>query len=135
MAKKQYYTSFDELMVGLNSDLADKFDLVCDKLVDEIQDMIDYWVYQAKPEQTYMRTYELSDNIVRCKKNGLNAEFYLDDKPIVTIDNPYHHVLEEGGTMEEMVDVASFGRMEDIKAFVAKRFPQLYREAINGKLN
>jgi hypothetical protein len=27
-----------------------------------------------------------------------------------------------------MVDVASWGREEDIRAFIAKRFPQMYRE-------
>ena len=133
MAKKKYYTSWDEMIIGLNEDCANAFDTVCDQLVEEIQDMIDYWVYQVKPEKTYQRTYELSDNIVRCKKNGLNAEFYLDDEPVVTVYNPYHHVLEEGGTMEDMVDVASNGRMEDIRAFVAKRFPQLYRKAMKGQ--
>lgn len=133
MAK--YYTSWDEMIIGIQSDLAGVFDSVCDKLCEEVNDLLSYYIYQQKPEtDSYYRTYEM-DGLVTYKKTGsLNAEFYYDDKLITTIDNPYHNMLEQGGTMQDMVDVASWGREEDIRAYIAKRFPQLYRLAMKGKL-
>ena len=76
-----------------------------------------------------------SGNIVTYRKLGAtNAEFYFNQEPIVTIDNPHHNILQEGGTMEQLVDYATFGRVEDMRDYIVKRFPQLYRLAVNGKL-
>lgn len=133
MAK--YYTSWNEMIIGIQSDLVGAFDLVCNKLCEEVNDLLSYYIYQQKPEtDSYHRTYEM-DGLVTYKKMGsLNAEFYYNDKLITTIDNPYHNMLEQGGTMQDMVNVASWGREEDIRAYIAKRFPQLYRLAMKGKL-
>ena len=129
MAKKKYYTSWDEMIIGLSKGCEEIFDLVCETLVEEINDLLDVYIYGKPETDSYDRTYEMSDGLTRYKKIGsFNAEFYFDSKPIVTIDNPYHNLLEEGGTMDEMVDLASFGRLEDIKAYIVKRFPQLYRK-------
>jgi hypothetical protein len=124
------------MIVGIRADLVDKFDLVCDKLCEELNDLLTHYVYEIKKPEEYYRTYEMDDNhIVKYKKIGLlNAKFYFDDKLITEIDNPYHHILEEGGTMEELVDLATWGRLEDMKDFIVKRFPQLYRKAMKGNL-
>ena len=129
MAKKQYYTSWDEMIIGIQNDCADIFDEVCEDLCAEANDLLTYYIYAQKAEvPSYQRTYEM-DGLITYKKIGaLNAEFYYNEKLITTIDNPYHNVLEEGGSIEEMVDMASWGRDEDIRAFIAKRFPQMYRE-------
>lgn len=137
MAKRKYFTSYDEMIVGIRADLADKFDLVCDTLCEELNDLLAYYVYEIKkPEKNgYDRTYEMDNHIVKYKKKGLlNAEFYFDDKLITEIDNPHHHILEEGGTMEELVDLATWGRLEDMRDYIVKRFPQLYRKAMKGNL-
>lgn len=129
MASKKYFTSWDEMIIGINKGCIEVFDLVCDALVEELNEVLIYWVYENKHEgEFYQRTFEMSDGLVKCKKSGMNAEFYFDEKPIVTIENPYHNILEEGGTMDELVDLATFGRLEDIRAYIVKRFPQLYRQ-------
>lgn len=135
MASKKYFTSWDEMIIGLTSDIRGVFDDVCEVLCQELNDMITAYTYNKEPKE-YDRTFEMSDgDLVRYKKIGsLNAEFYLNDEPITTIDNPHHHILEEGGTMEELVDFATLGRMEDMKDYIVKRFPQLYRKALKGKL-
>ena len=134
MAKKKYYTSFDELVIGLTNDCAQIFDLVCEQLREELEDLIVGYIYSKPETDTYMRTYEMAEKgLVTYKKLGkLNAEFYFDGKHIVTIDNPYHNVLDEGGTLEEMVDIASYGRIEDMRVYLVKRFPQLYRQYIKN---
>lgn len=134
MAKKKYYTSFDELVIGLTNDCAQIFDLVCEQLKEELEDLIVGYIYSKPETDTYMRTYEMAEKgLFTYKKLGkLNAEFYFDGKHIVTIDNPYHNVLDEGGTLEEMVDIASYGRVEDMRAYLVKRFPQLYRQYIKN---
>lgn len=134
MAKK-YFTSWDEMIIGLTKDAQGVFDDVCEVLCQELNDMITAYTYQDEPVY-YDRTFEMSDgNLVSYKKKGkLNAEFYFNDKPITEIDNPHHHVLEQGGTMEELVDLATNGRVEDMKNYIVKRFPQLYRKALKGKL-
>ena len=136
MANKKYFTSWDEMIIGINNDCANAFDNVCDVLCQELNDMLTAYVYGKEETPTYERTFEMSDgNIVNYKKIGaLNAEFYFDQEPIVTIDNPHHNILDEGGTMEQLVDYATFGRVEDMKAYIVKRFPQLYRQAMKGKL-
>ena len=138
MAKKQYYTSWDELVVGIQKDCANAFDDVCGVLRQELNDMLVSYTYDGNPEY-YQRTYEMTDNeIVKCKKQGkTNAEFYFDESVIDSnyINNPEHHALEQGMTMEEMVDLATFGRVEDMKTYAAKRFPQLYRKAMKGNLD
>ena len=48
MAK--YYTSWDEMIIGIQSDLAGVFDSVCDKLCKEVNDLLSYYIYQQKPE-------------------------------------------------------------------------------------
>lgn len=135
MAKKKYFTSWDEMIVGIRDDLTEYFDEVCEELCQELNEMVDVYIYINKPEsENYDRTYEMSDGIVSWKKLGAtNAEFYFNQKPIVTIDNPYHHALEEGATMDEMFDLASWGRLEDMRAYIVKRFPQLYRAKLYGK--
>jgi len=135
MAKKQYYTSWDEMIIGIQNDCANAFDDVCDNLCQELNDMLVAYAYNGTPDY-YQRTFEMSDgNIVHYKKTGAtNAEFYFKDDMITTIDNPHHHILEEGGTMEQLVDLATYGRVEDMKDYIVKRFPQLYRQAIGGKL-
>ena len=87
---------------------------------EELEDLIVGYIYSKPETDTYMRTYEMSEKgLVTYKKLGkLNAEFYFDGKHIVTIDNPYHNVLDEGGTLEEMVDIASYGRIEDMRAYL-----------------
>ena len=134
MAKK-YFTSWDEMIIGLTKDAQGVFDDVCDVLCQELNDMITAYTYQDTPVY-YDRTFEMSDgNLVSYKKLGaLNAEFYFNDEPITEIDNPHHHILEQGGTMEELVDFATNGRVEDMKDYIVKRFPQLYRKAMKGKL-
>jgi hypothetical protein len=129
MAKKKYFTSWDEMIIGIREDSARIFDEVCEELCEEANDLLSYYIYEQKAEMpSYQRTYEM-DGLISYKKIGaLNAEFYYNEKLIETIDDPYHNVLEEGGTIEQMVDVASWGREEDIRAFIAKRFPQMYRE-------
>jgi hypothetical protein len=129
MAKKKYFTSWDEMIIGIREDSARIFDEVCEELCEEANDLLSYYIYEQKAEvPSYQRTYEM-DGLISYKKIGaLNAEFYYNEKLIETIDDPYHNVLEEGGTIEQMVDVASWGREEDIRAFIAKRFPQMYRE-------
>jgi hypothetical protein len=129
MAKKKYFTSWDEMIIGIREDSSHIFDEVCEELCEEANDLLSYYIYEQKAEvPSYQRTYEM-DGLISYKKIGaLNAEFYYNEKLIETIDNPYHNVLEEGGTIEQMVDVASWGREEDIRAFIAKRFPQMYRE-------
>ena len=109
MAKRKYFTSYDEMIVGIRADLADKFDLVCDTLCEELNDLLAHYVYEIKTPDVYDRTYEMAnEHIVKYKKKGkLNAEFYFDDKLITEIDNPHHHILEEDGTMEELVDLAT----------------------------
>lgn len=136
MAKKKYYTSFDEMIIGIRQDCANAFDDVCDVLCQELNDILVGYVYGKEETESYDRTFEMSEgNIVQYKKIGAtNAEFYFDNKPIVTIDNPHHNVLQEGGTMEDLVDYATFGRVEDMKAYIVKRFPQLYRKAMKGNL-
>ena len=98
--------------------------------------MLAHYVYEIKTPDVYDRTYEMAnEHIVKYKKKGkLNAEFYFDDKLITEIDNPHHHILEEDGTMEELVDLATWGRLEDMRDFIVKRFPQLYRKAMKGDL-
>lgn len=134
MAKKKYYTSFDELVIGLTNDCAQIFDLVCEQLREELEDLIVGYIYSKPETDTYMRTYEMAEKgLVTYKKLGkLNAEFYFDGKHIVTIDNPYHNVLDEGETLEKMVDIASYGRIEDMKTYLVKRFPQLYRQYVKN---
>lgn len=136
MAKKKYYTSWDEMIIGLNNDCADVFYDVCDVLCSELNDMIIAYTYGKAEGDWYDRTFEMQDGgIVKYKKIGaLNAEFYFDDEPIVTIDNPHHNILQEGGTMEQLVDYATFGRVEDMRDYIVKRFPQLYRKALKGNL-
>ena len=136
MAKRKYYTSWNEMIIGIESDMADVFGLVCERLCEEVNDLLSYYIYVQKPEKdSYQRTYEM-DGLLTYKRIGnLNAEFYYNDKLIETIDNPYHNVLDEGGTIEEMVDVASWGREEDIRDFIVREFPKLYRKAINGNLD
>lgn len=129
MAKK-YYTSFDELIIGLTDKCEKVFDSVCEQLRKELEDLIVGYIYNKSESDTYMRTYEMAEKgLVTYRKLGkLNAEFYFDGKYITTIDNPYHNVLDEGGTLEEMVDIASYGRIEDMKMYLVKRFPQLCRQ-------
>lgn len=137
MANKKYYTSWDEMIIGINKSCSDAFDDVCEALCVELNDLLTSYVYGKNYMPTwYDRTYEMADgNIVNYKKIGAtNAEFYFDQEPIVTIDNPHHNVLDEGGTMEDLVDYATFGRVEDMKNYIVKRFPQLYRLAMRGKL-
>ena len=101
---------------------------------EELEDLIVGYIYSKPETDTYMRTYEMAEKgLVTYKKLGkLNAEFYFDGKHIVTIDNPYHNVLDEGGTLEEMVDIASYGRVEDMRTYLVKRFPQLYRQYVKN---
>lgn len=128
MAKKKYYTSWDEMVIGIRKDCAEYFDEVCEELVEELNDLVDAYIYGKPETENYDRTYEMSDNIVSYKKIGeYNAEFYFNQEPITTIDNPYHNALAEGYTMDEMFDFASFGRLEDMRDYIVKRFPQLYR--------
>lgn len=136
MAKKQYFTSWDEMIIGVQNDLANAFDDVCDVLCVELNDMLISYTYGKEESEWYDRTYEMADgNIVTYRKLGAtNAEFYFNQEPIVTIDNPHHNILQEGGTMEQLVDYATFGRVEDMKDYIVKRFPQLYRQAMKGKL-
>ena len=39
MAKKQYFTSWDEMIIGVQNDLANAFDDVCDVLCVELNDI------------------------------------------------------------------------------------------------
>ena len=137
MAKKKYFTSWDEMIIGIREDCEGVFDEVCEALCVELNDMITAYTYQDEPE-FYDRQFEMDGStgeLVKYKKIGnLNAEFYFDDEPIATVDNPHHHIIEQGGTMEELVDLATWGRVEDIKAYIVKRFPQLYRKALKGDL-
>ena len=137
MANKKYFTSWDEMIIGLTNDAKNVFDDVCEALCVELNDILVAYTYGKPETESYIRTYEMADgNIVSYKKIGaLNAEFYFDQEPIVTIDNPHHNILEEGGTMEQLVDYATFGRVEDMRNYIVKRFPQLYRKALKGKLN
>lgn len=126
---RKYYTSFDEMIIGIRKDLEVVFDVVCKELCEELNDLLFYYIYEQKAENVdvYKRTFQMT-GIVDYKKIGsLNAEFYYDERLITTIDNPFHNMLEQGGTMEQMVDVASWGRDEDIRAYIVKRFPQLCR--------
>ena len=136
MAKKQYYTNFNEMIIGIQQDCANAFDDVCEVLCQELDDMIIAYTYGKAEGDYYDRTFEMENGgIVHYKKIGVNnAEFYFDDEPITTIDNPHHNILQEGGTMEDLVDYATFGRVEDMRDYIVKRFPQLYRQAMKGKL-
>ena len=135
MAKKQYYTSWEEMIIGIQKDYANAFDRVCEQLCEELNELIIGYTY-GKEEKEYDRTFEMADgDIVHYRKLGTtNAEFYFKDDMITTIDNPHHHILEEGGDMEDLVDYATFGRVEDMRNYIVKRFPQLYRQAMKGNL-
>ena len=45
MAKKKYYTSFDEMMIGIRQNCENAFDDVCDVLCQELNDMLVGYVY------------------------------------------------------------------------------------------
>ena len=58
MAK--YYTSWDEMIIGIQSDFAKVFDSVCNKLCEEVNELLSYYIYAQKPEtDSYQRTYEM----------------------------------------------------------------------------
>ena len=82
MAKKKYYTSFDELVIGLTNNCVQIFDLVCEQLKEELEDLIVGYIYSKPETDTYMRTYEMAEKgLVTYKKLGKLA-----------VRQPYAHI-------------------------------------------
>ena len=132
MAKKKYYRNFNELMVGIYEGCQEAFNDTCEQLREDVEDLVsDVYIY-GKPEQTYDRTFEMESGIVDVEIDGLNAEIVFNDDPIETIDNPHHHALEQGETMEGLVDLATGGRLQDIKNYVYNKFPKIFRDKMKN---
>lgn len=134
MGKKKYFRSYDELVFGVYEDCKQAFHETAEQLRDDVKSLIDVYIY-SKPEMpSYERTFEMEeDDMVQLNINGLNASINFSELPIETVDNPHHHILEEGGTMDDLVNLATGERLEDIKDYVYKNLPKIYRSKMNNR--
>lgn len=137
MAKygRGYYTDAKSLLIGMQEGLTEAFEMTCEELVDDIKSFTDVYIYSQPEKENYSpRTGEFRDSIDYTSysvSNGLQeAIFHIDTSKIQTIDNPFHHVLEMGGTGDDLFNIVSDqhgGMRDDIEFWLRDEFPKKYR--------
>lgn len=161
-----YNTSITQALanveLSITTALVKAWDLFCDRLQDEIDQMWEDWimgVYTYEPNY-YYRTHQLSGSDgcpfkVVNKSNGVGvitngngtvvAGFDIDSMESIgidEIDNPPYHVLDQGGDTEDFVNVVGatnpkvISFVDDLKQYLNDgKWKLIYREYVEALTN
>lgn len=131
---KGYYTSMDDLVVGMKSGLHEALVITCDEMLMLIRDIVEEDIYTTMKddEVNYHRTYETL-NAWTYDIDGLEAIFYLDGKEFHIVPSLGQHVQYKGANPQENY-LNALKQTEwhedvlwDIRQLL-QNFPKIYRE-------
>lgn len=130
-----YYTDADSLLVSIKQGLSKAFELTCEELVDEIKQWTDVDIYSQPESENYSpRTEEFReawDYELYTVTDGLQqAQFVVRTDKITTHDNPFHTIIEKGGTGEDLRNIVfaqTDSLEEDIEFWIKDEFAKKYR--------
>lgn len=102
-----YSTNMDDLRITIQEGLAEAFRLTCEQLLDDIRNWTDADIYSQPESDRYTpRTEEFREawdyDLYTVTDGFQQAEFIVRTDKITTRDNPFHTVIENGGTGEDL---------------------------------
>jgi hypothetical protein len=133
---KGYFSDMSTLTIGIEEGLAEAFRLTCEQLLDDIRSWTDADIYSKPESDRYTpRTGEFREawdyDIYTVTDGFQQADFVVRTDKIETRDNPFHTVIEDGGTgddLKEILFAQTDNLKEDIEFWIRDNFQRIYRE-------
>lgn len=124
-----YYSSWDDMLVGIQKGCQDALEPTAEELLQGVNDLISQ-IYRSKPRE-YTRTMEIQ-NSVTYQIGELSITFLFRGESFFTIDTIHHHYLEQGYSVEDMVESvgeqhALDNLLDDIKSYIQQNFSAIYK--------
>lgn len=143
---KGYFTDWESMIMAIREGCEEAFKEACEELCQEANERIRGGIYGNLHSGSYddFRTYELADvEYLKCNFSGTYCWFTFNDKEFMslTIDNPVHHGLSDDkgngysadGFMWKIIDTNHDNVMNDVRDYIQKEFPKIYRKCCKDR--